>query len=676
MSFFTDLWYKVVNRNTALNDPNFGASMQLYSPGQPIWSDKDYRTFVRTGYRKNPAVYTCINLICGAAAGIEWQLYTDRTRKKTIDNHPLLDLWRNPNPRMPSTGSFIEQNFGYWHMAGNDYIYAARPNPNQPPMALWALRPDRMKAVAGQYSVSGYVYGYGTNNVQDYDASEVCHIKFPGYDDDIYGLSPIEVASYFADQQNEAMGWNLALMQNAGRPASAFFSKGYLTEEQRNQIKAEIRRNYSGKRNAGRPLILEADMTWQNMSLTPMELDFLKSYELGTRAICAILNVAPELAGDSAGKTFANVAEARQALYLENALPKLDRFSDYMNVWLVPMYPDLKASGAYFTYNRDDIEALQALYAAQKKAVHDMARADFMAGGITLAEYCELIGAEAPAFGKVRRFGGILVSEDSLEDYADQSITEPAAPPMPVPEPLNVPGGNPTPALPAPGKKPTNPKLPTNPKTPVQAPQKPVQGKSLDANGIWQPDDLQARLDAFKAAGVTHLRWIEYSKQCDICTQNNGVVVPLGMPFPSGHILPPGHPNCICDVVAADYTDYQKYMMQELAYKVAQLLEKSKVEPPIHTHENIADPFSCYYDGFHYVTCPLEGYKSHEQNTTMGNVDTTQNRRMSLRFLPVEAQDGSEGQTITVQSKRSGLEETASMTSRDVYRAFIERYVL
>ncbi len=447
------------------NDPNFSAGMQFYTPGQPIFSSKNYDTFVREGYKRNPTVYACINKIAGGASGINWKLYTDRKCKKTIDSHPLLDLWRKPNPSTPGTGSFIEQCFGFWHMAGNNYIWAFRPTPNEPPLALWTLRPDRMKAVAAQRGIENYVYGYGTNTPILYDLASICHMKFPGYDDDVYGLSPIQVASYFADQQNEAMAWNTALMQNAGRPASVFMSKGILTPEQRNQIREEVRKKYSGKRNAGRPLFLEADMTWQNMSLTPMELDFLSSFELSTRQICAIFDIAPELVGDAAGKTFANVDAARQALYLENVLPKLDRMSDYLNSWLVPMYPDLLRSGAFFSYDKKDIEALQALYDAQAQAKHDRARQDWLAGGLTLEEYCEAIGAATPVYGSVRRFGAILVSEESLETYADQSVTVPVAPPMPGP------GELPPPALPAPGKKPalTQPP-PTNPKTPTIAP--------------------------------------------------------------------------------------------------------------------------------------------------------------------------------------------------------------
>jgi HK97 family phage portal protein len=417
-------------------NPDFGAMMQIYNPGQPVWSPKNYESFTKEAYKKNATVYTCINKISGAASGIRWRLYTDRTKKKEIKEHPMLDLWQSPNPGQ-SSGMFVEQLFGYWHIAGNSYIWAYRPKPKTPPLALWHLRPDRVKIVPARSGVECYKYGNQLNYQQTYDAADVLHIKFPAFDNDLYGLSPVEVASQLVDQQNEGNAWNVALMQNAGKPASVFFAKNYLTNEQRNQIRDEIRRKYSGKKNAGYPLVLEADMTWQAMGMAPYELDWLESRELNTREIAAIFDIAPELIGDSAGKTFANVAEARQALYTENVLPKMDRVRDHLNSWLVPMWDDLK--GAWFDYDEEDIEALQTLYQAAKSAASERATNMWNSGQCTLAVAQEMQGIEPDPQGDVYKFGAVLVPASKLMEYAEQSLSTPAAPPVPQAEPLDVP---------------------------------------------------------------------------------------------------------------------------------------------------------------------------------------------------------------------------------------------
>jgi HK97 family phage portal protein len=450
-------WAKSLFKREYKVDPAYGVAMQFYSPGQPIWSEKNYQAFTREGYRRNGTAYTCVNKIAGVASGIKWKLYKDDSMTREIEKHALLDLWKMPNTKH-ATGMFVEQVFGYWHISGNSYLYANRLHPTQPPFELFTLRPDRMKIVVGEKDIAGYIYGYGASAAQDFDVADVMHLKFPGYDDDFYGLSPIEVASNLIDQQNEGNSWNTALMQNAGKPASVFTSKGFLTEEQRSQVREELRRRYSGKRNSGMPLILEADMTWQQMSMSPYELDWLQSRELNTRDIASIFDIAPELVGDSAGKTFANQKEAKLALYTDNVLPKMDRFRDHLNMWLVPMYKDLKAMGAYFTYDTVDIEVLQELYQAKRQAQIDQVNALWNSGLLMQCDAQKQLEIPVNKQGNVYKIGAILVREEDVETYAEQSLSQPAAPPMPEPEPL-LPPAQIIDALPPP-KKPGKPKQP------------------------------------------------------------------------------------------------------------------------------------------------------------------------------------------------------------------------
>jgi HK97 family phage portal protein len=425
-------------------DPNYGTSLQILTPGQPVWTPRNYENFVREGYRRVAAVYSSVNKISGAASGITWKLYEDRTEKREIEEHALLDLWRKPNLN-ESSGAFMEKLFGFWHLSGNNYIWAFRPSKNKPPLALWHLRPDRVKIVPSDLGIENYVYGYGTPGVKLYEPGDVNHIKFPAYDDDYYGLSPMETASQLIDQQNEGNAWNTALMQNMGKPSSAFFAKGFLTVEKRDQITREIRKKYSGKRNAGMPLVLEGDMMWQNMSLSPYELDWLQSRELNTREIAAIFDVAPELIGDSAGKTFANVSEARAALYTENVLPKMDRVRDHLNSWLVPMYDDLRNKGAWFTYDKEDIEALADMYQKQLTAKSERFTNLWNTMQCTLDEAREGQGLEPLPNGKgnILKIQGVMsvVSVDKLDVYAEETT----APPPELPAPPDIA------KLPAPG---------------------------------------------------------------------------------------------------------------------------------------------------------------------------------------------------------------------------------
>lgn len=418
-------------------DPSYGITSQFYTPGQPIYSDRNYHSFVVEGYKKCGPVYACVNKISGGAAGIKWKLYTDQSMKREIPSHPLLDLWNRPNPRMGAS-ELVEQIFGFWHMAGNSYLYASRLNPKEPPVELWPLFPDKMQVVAGQYDIQGYVYGYGSTSPRIYELEDIMHLKFASYDDrtPYYGLSPIEVAMRTVDRLNAGNDWNTALMQNDGRPSSVFTSKNYLTVDQRNQVKSELRKKYSGKRNAGMPMVLEADLSWQQVAIPPKELDWLESRGIDERGICMILDVPSILLSDYEGQTYANRKEAKQSLFTENILPKMDRVVGHVNMWLVPMYEDLKRMGAYFSYDPKDIEVLAELYAAAEQSLAEKATNMFNNGTCSLRYAQELQGVPAKpgVYLDVYKMGpNTLVREADLEAYAIACLEKlSASPPIPM----------------------------------------------------------------------------------------------------------------------------------------------------------------------------------------------------------------------------------------------------
>jgi HK97 family phage portal protein len=447
VNFFKSMFSRNIQTKA---DPTYQVGMQFISPGQPIWSDRNYASFVKEGYKKCGSVYACVNKIAGAAASIKWKLYEDSTMTREITDHPILDLWRHPNPRM-GTAELVEQLFGFWHMDGNAYLWANRPNPNQPPVELWALHPNLIKVVAGKFDIQGYVYGWGTPGVQDYDPDEIMHLKFTSYDDKpYYGLSPLEVAMRTVDQLNAGNDWNTALMQNDGRPSAVFTSKGYLTVEQRSQIQRELRKKHSGPSNAGKDLVLEADMGYQNMAIPPKELDWLNSRGFNNREVAMIYDVPAILVGDQTGQTYANLKEAKQSLFTENVLPKMYRTTDHLNVWLVPMYPDLAKMGAYLSYDKKDIEVLAELYTSVEQAFAERALNLYNDGGCTL-RYLQVSQGMEPkqsTYLDVYKLGPTtLIREEDLEAYATACLEKLTAPP-PAPV-LNLPTPG-QPALPAP----------------------------------------------------------------------------------------------------------------------------------------------------------------------------------------------------------------------------------
>jgi HK97 family phage portal protein len=211
---------------------------------------------------------------------------------------------------------------------------------------LYQLRPDRMSIMPSTNGVpAAYIYKVGQNTTRwDVDPrtlnSDVRHLKLFNPLNDWYGMSPIEAGAYALDQNNESMAWMQALLQNSARPSGALTVKdgGTLADENFNRLKAQIEEQYSGSINAGRPMLLEGGLEWQQMGLSPTDMGIIESKFASARDVALAFGVPPQLLGIPGDNTYANYAEARLAFWEDTALPLLQMIVNDWNNWLGSLY--------------------------------------------------------------------------------------------------------------------------------------------------------------------------------------------------------------------------------------------------------------------------------------------------------------------------------------------------
>lgn len=351
----------------------------------PTWTKRNYENFAKEGYNANVWVYRCIQAIAQGAAGVDWDLYQvdSQGERKEIGSHELLKLLNKPNEFM-SRSEFIEAFAAYALISGNSYMDMVGPNDNAAPKELWVYRPDRMTiATHPTEFISGYVYTIGGDKIP-LDKKRVAHLKFFSPIDDFYGLGPLQVGARGIDNDNAANAWNNSLLTNGARPGGALVTEEVLTEAQYTNLKSELDNNYRGAQNAGKPLLLEGGLKWQEMSLSPREMDFVSSKKMSILEICAAFGVPPEVVGYGESKTYSNYQEARKALYEDAVIPMLDKIRDKFNSSLVPKFGD----NIILDYDRDGIEALKENSDTEANRV----REDYNKGLISLNEAREARG--------------------------------------------------------------------------------------------------------------------------------------------------------------------------------------------------------------------------------------------------------------------------------------------
>ncbi len=355
-----------------------------------------YQELAKEGYLKNAIVYRCVNEISKGASAVPFIL---KAGDQILEEHPLKNLLNRPNP-LQSYSEFFNSLFGYLLLSGNAYVLKVGSEQGTP-KELHQLRPDRIN-IKGNGNAIPEKYEYIINGRvqqtylvdQDNGFSELKHVKLWNPLDDYYGLSPMSAAAVEVDQFNMASKHNVNLLQNGARPSGAVVFKpqddaGFsvnLSESQRQQLLTDINNRFTGANNAGRPLLLEGDFDWKEMGLSPKDMDFLNLKHMSATDIALCFGIPSQLVGVPDAQTYANVAEARLALYEETIIPHLRKISSDLNEWLVPMFDERLRL-------EFDIDAIPAL-AERRKKIYENVTSAVREGIMTRNEAREVIGLE------------------------------------------------------------------------------------------------------------------------------------------------------------------------------------------------------------------------------------------------------------------------------------------
>lgn len=490
---------------------------------QPVHMTGSPSSMMKEGYKGSATAYKCISYIARNAAEIKIKLYADDTCKREITSDPILDLLKRPNAD-DSQYDFLEQVYSYILTTGNAYMYGLRIGQSGPPQELWSLRPDQIEIVPNGRHIERYDYKI-SEPPKPLDPRLVAHTKFFNPDDNLYGLSPIQVAAIFLDMNAAYNKWNLALTQNSATPPGAWIVPTIMEKRSRDTLEDKLNKKYQGAKNAGRIPVLDGDLKFMPTGIPPAQMAWLEARTSNDTQIASIYSLMPQLVGNTEASTDNNMDAAKYAGYTEAIFPLSDKLMGSFNRWLVPMFGK---SSKFLAIDKQSVETIQKIMQAQEDAKAERWTKVWLAGGMMLADYQDKIGIEPDPNGKIYRIKDLLIAQDDLEQYAEQCLTSPMEQTLPVPE------GTPPPTT-VEGSLQKPPALPS-PK------------KSLDNNGVYQPDNLASQLSQLKGQGVTEVTWhvSPQSAGCDICMKNNDVTVELGQPFPSGHILPVAHPNCEC----------------------------------------------------------------------------------------------------------------------------------
>lgn len=411
-------WWPFTRKNETKESAT-GPALAMNVLGRPVWTPRDYGNFAKEAYVQNAVSYACIKLVASNAASANWLLFDKRD--KEVDSHPLLELLKHPNP-MTGQNAFFEAVFAYLLLAGNSYLEAVGPK-GKPPKELWIPRPDRMKVIPGAYGIPvAYEYDHNGRTVrwnvsQVNGKSPILHLKEFHPANDWYGMARTEPAAFAIDRHSAASAHNKALLDNGARPSGALiFKPVVLGDKSVNaapqaviDMADEKLKERTGPKNAGRPMIFGGNVEWQEMGLSPKDMDFGANKDDAARDICLAFGV-PHLLVVPGSSTYSNMKEAELQLWEATILPLVRLLQDHLNAWLCPMFGD----GLRLEFDEDAISALEPRREIKRNTTISL----LDKGLITLDEAREALQYEPWDRGAVRKVDASVLK--ALLDGVDQ----------------------------------------------------------------------------------------------------------------------------------------------------------------------------------------------------------------------------------------------------------------
>ena len=419
-------------RRNKASSPVTGLKSTSFLFGMGAWrgslTNSNYDLLAGEGYASNAVANACINRVANGVASIDRKLYRTGKggKREEIEDHPLLDLLNRPNPAQ-SGDEFMRALVGYYLIAGNAYLFGNGIFGNgtslggkpKPPAELTLLMPGKLRIEPGSGLFPKYYeYKPSPDKVIQYPVdqitgrSAVLHLKTFNPLSQWYGLAPMLAAAYGIDINNAGQKWNKRLLDNDCRPSGALVVKSQdgkiaqeLSDDQYSRLKEMIEAHFSGADNAGRPMLLEGGLEWQQMSMNPKDIDWTKGKDSSALDICMTFGVPPQLLGIPGSQTFANYEMANLSYWTDTVIPLHDWIQDALNRWLVPLYGDDLKLG----YDNDSISALEPL---RKEKFTRVQAAEFM----TIDEKRRAVGMDdfPHKLGKALLLSGrgVLLGED------------------------------------------------------------------------------------------------------------------------------------------------------------------------------------------------------------------------------------------------------------------------
>ncbi|MFR9500656.1 MAG: phage portal protein [Rikenellaceae bacterium] len=271
------------------------------------------------------AVWACVRILSETVGILPVHLYKrSATGREKDRNHPAIKIVNYPNDY---SGRFSTMQTLIMHLMlwGNGYMRIYR-NRSMRPIELEILHPSTVEP----YLTDDRQVLYYLDNGTVLDSDDVIHIKNLSTNG-IKGKSPIAVHRDNLNLAKAAQDYGEKFFTQGGNTSGVYKIPTTLKDDQYKRLVEGLARRSAGIDNAHKPLVLEAGLDYQRISIPPEDAQFIQTRTFEKTEIATIFGVPPHMIADLERSTNNNIEHQGMEYVTYCLMPYLIRLEEEFN---------------------------------------------------------------------------------------------------------------------------------------------------------------------------------------------------------------------------------------------------------------------------------------------------------------------------------------------------------
>lgn len=254
--------------------------------------DYDDRLVGSGGVLGLSAAWACVNLIAGTGATLPLVVYRTRNGVRSVaSDHPLYRILHDSPNAEQTAVDFWEGVFASIELKGNAVAEIDRADSGR----VIALTPAAWDDIQVRRPTEGGALEYKRRGVL-LDPSRILHIRgFGGAPEG--GLSTLAYGRRVFNIALAIDGAASATFGNGVRASGILKTDKTLTAAQRTEAEGLLQQKFVGAQNAGRPMLLDNGVTWEQLTINPDDAQMLESRGFSVEEVCRMFGVPPHMIG-------------------------------------------------------------------------------------------------------------------------------------------------------------------------------------------------------------------------------------------------------------------------------------------------------------------------------------------------------------------------------------------